>query len=419
MWKKSRFLNAVGDNVGANSWANDTQNGIGGLYLYEPFENENFANAIYENGDWTTLAPVYSGNGGCISGSDLASSGVENAVYNAVNSPTSDIIYDQNLVKINQWVELDITACFDVYNVGEPQERLFYQGPPVYAKILYASSFYGFKPLFAVGIYYDGELYDNLDEAEEVYISNYGGDISSITYGSLGVIPLIANGVPVKTLQELENFINPEGETPMLTPGALSSTTFNTMPDLQTLQSTLATQLADRDSQLQGLNTTVTSLLGDYYEAVEFATTELESKEVDLNTALALCQDSNGNSEACLDVNALSTEVGQLRDNLDILEDEKTVKDAIEVALDTIAGGGTVAGGETLGDANADILGIQTELQTRSATIVDRENEISVLEEQVDDLQTAVASGTSDIEGLTDELATQYSTLNNYNRRKT
>ena len=178
MWEKSRFKNFIDDqpigrgpsgptisngassngsspNGGTTPWYNDTTNDIGGLYTYTGFQNENFANATYTDGDWTTLGPRASiGSSNCYNGGDIYGA-LKTAIFNAVGFAAGEIS-NQNIVKINQWVELDMTACFEIDDVNNPTGRPFYTGPAVYAKLIGAWNFYGFKPMFKVGFYYNG-----------------------------------------------------------------------------------------------------------------------------------------------------------------------------------------------------------------------------------------------------------------------
>ena len=419
MWEKSRFKNFIDDqpigrgptgptisngassngsspNGGTTPWYDDTTNGIGGLYTYTGFQNENFANASYTDGDWTTLGPQPTiGSSYCYNGGDIYGA-LKTAIFNAVSFP-GGIVTNQNLVKINQWVEIDMTACFEIDDVNNPTGRPFYTGPAVYAKLISAWNFYNFKPMFKVGFYYNGELFENLLGVLQSWTNTYGDGSTVINtndvWSNVAVYPLIKDdGVPVKTLNELQNFI---GESPSEAeaPPQLQVTYLedSIMPDLSQLESALAQELQQKGATVSEANTTVTNLLGNYFDAVEFASETLNTKQNELEQAYAICTDGPGQGGICNSIPELEEEVNDLRDDISTLQQTETIKNAIDDALVTLAGGGEVASNSSsLGAANTSIQAIQTQIGQKDDQIASLTSQVQTKDTAIQELEQAI-----------------------------
>ena len=422
MWEKSRFKNFIDDqpigrgptgptisngatpngaspNGGTTPWYNDTENDIGGLYTYTGFQNENFPTPQYTDGNWTTLGPRGSiANSNCYSEGDIYGA-LKTTIFNAVSSPPSGAISNQYVAKINQWVELDMTMCFEIDNVNDPTGRPFYTGPKVYSKLIGAWNFYNFKPMFKVGFYYNGELFENLLGVLQSWTNTYGNGSTVIdtndVWSNVVAFPLIKDdGVPVKTLNELQNFIGDSPSEAEATPQLQVTYLENSiMPDLSQLESALAQELQQKGATVSEANATVTNLLGNYFDAVEFASETLNTKQNELEQAYAICTGGPGQGGICNSIPQLETEVNNLRANISTLQQTETIKNAIDDALQTLADGGEVASNSSsLGVANTSIQAIQSQIGQKDDEIASLTSQVQTKDTAIQELEQAIES---------------------------
>ena len=386
MWEKSRFLNADAS-VSVPSWANDTANETNGTYIENGFENENFPAVIYPNApEYSWMQPNSDGNGSCYSGSDYNDF---KAVFFGIISPTQAPTPSTTLA-INQWMKVEIDLCNDAYNVNNKETRPLYNWrDSMYVKLLRGYNFWNFGIFFMTGYYINGTFYTSIYDAISDYESQFPNS-DGVFSSSVRAEALIKNnGQPGKTFSELQNF------TGMSTsPPAVVDNLGNTLPDFDGLQNTFQEALADKDSAISNSNATVTNLLGDYFDAVEFAVEELAVREEDLNTALALCD--TGDNGACANVGELSTTVNQLRSDLDFLQTEQGIKANIETALGNILSGGSNSGLD-LGDAAGNIALIESDLESKQSQIDTLTSDLSAAEANIEQIQDAAATNVTQI----------------------
>ncbi len=407
MWEKSRFKNFT-DDVSANtnkvtsgpsssipSWANATENTLG-IFLQGSGVTENYAN---QNGYLGTgdLQPIqFQLSSPC--GVSEEYTDFKNIVFSNVSSSSGAGAF------VNQWMLFDWEGCFDSVPPTGANVRPFNQWDnPIYFKAVSVVNFYNFTTILVGGFYYNGQFYDYIEDLQDLYQSETG--TVATVWSTSKITPIFKNdGSVIQTVQELENYINPGSPASVLETIASE----DTMPDLGQLTAAFQTELQEKGSALTTSNETVTNLLGDYFDAVDFATETLNEKSADLNTALALC--NSGSSGACSDVGQLTTTVNTLRSDLEALESEDAIKTAIEGALDDIANTGTT-GATNLGDAAGDIGAIEQQLTERAAAISSLQNQISTKNNQISTLETSLASSEGDVTSLTNELSSQHTTL--------
>lgn len=407
MWEKSRFKNFT-DDVSADtnrvpsgpsssipSWANATENTLG-IFLQGSGVTQNFA---LQNGSLGTgdLQPIqFQVSSAC--GVSQEYTDFAQYVFSNVSNTSGAGVF------VNQWMLFDWEGCFDSEPPTGANQRPFNEWDnPIYFKAVSVINYYSFTTFLVGGFYYNGQFFDYVSELQDLYESETGE--TSGVWSTTKITPIFKNdGSAIQTLQELENYINPSSSPSVLETIASQ----NTMPDLGQLTAAFQTELQEKGSALTTSNETVTNLLGDYFDAVDFATATLNEKSADLNTALALC--NSGSSGACNDVGELTTTVNNLRSDLEALESEDAIKTAIEGALDDIASNGTT-GATNLGDAAGDIASIQQQLSERAVAISSLQNQISTKNSQISSLETSLASSEGDVTDLTNQLSSQYTTL--------
>ena len=412
MWEKSRFKNfteAVSSNnaSGPNTndvapqptiptWANATENTLG-TFLQGSGVTENYA---IQNGSLGTgnLQPIqFQLSSPCGVSQEYVD--FQNIVFSNVSSLSGAGAF------VNQWMLFDWEGCFDSVPPTSANIRPFNQWDnPIYFKAVSVVNFYNFTTFIVGGFYYNGQFFDYLSDLVDLYQSETGA--TADVWSTAKITPIFKNdGSEIQTLQELENYINPSSSPSLLETIASE----DTMPDLAQLTTAFQTELQEKGSALTTSNETVTNLLGDYFDAVDFATETLNVKSADLNTALALC--NSGSSGACSDVGQLTTTVNTLRSDLEALESEDAIKTAIEGALDDIANTGTT-GATNLGDAAGDIGAIEQQLSERQSSIDSLNAEITSKETQISSLESSLASSEGNVSDLTAELSSQYTNLN-------
>ena len=407
MWEKSRFKNFT-DDVSADtnkvtsgpsssipSWANATENALG-IFLQGSGVTQNFAN---QDGSLGTgdLQPIqFQVSGAC--GVSQEYTNFNQYVFSNVSNVSGAGAF------VNQWMLFDWEGCFDSVPPTGANQRPFNQwDDPIYFKAVSVVNYYSFTTFLVGGFYYNGQFFDYLSDLVDLYESETG--INSVVWSTTKMTPIFKNdGSVIQTLQELENYINPSSSPSVLETIASE----DTMPDLGQLTAAFQTELQEKGSALTTSNETVTNLLGDYFDAVDFATETLNEKSADLNTALALC--NSGSSGACSDVGELTTTVNNLRSDLEALESEDAIKTAIEGALDDIATNGTT-GATNLGDAAGDIASIQQQLSDRQSSIDSLNAEITSKETQISSLESSLESSEGNVSDLTAELSSQYTNL--------
>ena len=407
MWEKSRFKNFT-DDVSADtnkvtsgpssstpSWANATENTLG-IFLEGSGVTQNFAN---QDGSLGTgdLQPIqFQPSSTCGVSQEYTDFALY--VFSNVSSTSGAGVF------VNQWMLFDWEGCYDSVPPTGGNQRPFNEWDnPIYFKAVSVINYYGFTTFLVGGFYYNGQFFDYLSELQDLYQSEIG--TTTTVWSTTKITPIFKNdGSAIQTLQELENYINPSSSPSVLE--AIASE--DTMPDLGELTAAFQTELQEKGSALTTSNETVTNLLGDYFDAVDFATETLQEKSVDLNRALALC--NSGSSGACNDVVELETTVNNLRSDLEALESEDAIKTAIEGALDDIATTGTT-GATNLGDASGDIAAIEQQLSDRQASINNLEAEISTKNTQISSLQEGLALSEGNVTDLSNQLSSQYTTL--------
>ena len=405
MWEKSRFKNFT-DDVSADtnkvtsgpssstpSWANATENTLG-IFLEGSGVTQNFANQDGSIGTGDLQPIQFQPSSTC----GVSQEYTDFALYVFSNVSSTSSVF------VNQWMLFDWEGCYDSVPPTGGNQRPFNEWDnPIYFKAVSVMNYYGFTTFLVGGFYYNGQFFDYISELQDLYQSEIG--TTTTVWSTTKITPIFKNdGSAIQTVQELENYINPSSSPSVLE--AIASE--DTMPDLGQLTAAFQTELQEKGSALTTSNETVTNLLGDYFDAVDFATETLNEKSADLNIALALCD--SGSSGACNDVQELSTTVNNLRSDLEDLQTEDAIKTAIEGALDDIATNGTT-GATNLGDAAGDIASIQQQLSDRAVAINSLQNQISTKENQISSLETSLASSEGNVSDLTAELSSQYTNL--------
>ena len=269
MWEKSRFQNANGGwlNPGGPdvidegtpstvpSWANATTNVLG-------FQDEPMM--MFSN--WTT----YMGWGisALITGDACGQS-----TTITVNPPSVNMTMGvpPTAGALNQWFQLETELCFQE-DLDAPTERVLYHwSNQIYCKVTNLVKAYNTYNCLASSFYFNGEFYDTLQQIKELYLLEYP-ESATTTSGMLSPI-YNANGNAIQTVNDLENYIDSQDAS---TPIEVTYLNDTIMPDLSGLQSALANELIEKGASVNTANATVTNLMGNYFDAVDFALDTLQ-----------------------------------------------------------------------------------------------------------------------------------------------
>ena len=441
MWEKSRFKNfteAVSSNIerGPNTndvapqptiptWANASTNDTN-FVTFDLFALDGFKSM--DNPTPNTGTP-FSTNPNLVTNSQpngIIKGASNGAVANCLSSDTSlPIIFNQsslvsyfnlpqqfntvdlNWTPLNQWFKLLPKYCEDA-DIGTSayNRALSNWDDSLFMKIIGVANLFNFFPYFKVGYYQGGNYYNTTTELANAYEEEFPtGYIAP--FGNMVVQTILDNNEPLQTVAQLQNYIQSQG-VQINAPNTNYLNTIFDMPDLGQLTNALSLELQTKGASLTEANSTVTNALTPYFEAVEFASEQLNTKQNELEDAYSICDSGNGVGGACDSIPQLSTEVSNLRDDIDRLESVETIKSTIDNALSTIAGGGTVAGGASLGDASTDIVAIQNKIAEDEAEISNLDSQIQAKETQIDELEEAISSVGSSL----DELENDFIALN-------
>ena len=425
MWEKSRFKNfteAVSSNIerGPNTndvapqptiptWANASTNDTN-FVTFDFFGLDGFSSMI--NPPPNTGTP-FSTNPNYVTNSQpngIIKGARDGAVANCLSSDTSLPIInnesslvsyfnlpqqfnpvDLNWTPLNQWFKLLPKYCEDA-DIGtiSYNRALSNWDDSVFMKIIGVANLFNFFPYFKVGYYQGGNYYNTTAELANAYEEEFPtGYIAPL--GSMVVQTILDNNEPLQTVAQLQNYIQSQG-VQINAPNTNYLNTIYDMPDLGQLTNALSIELQTKGASLTEANSTVTNALTPYFEAVEFASEQLNSKQNELEDAYSICDSGDGVGGACDSIPQLSNEVSNLRDDIDRLESVETIKSTIDNALSTIADGGTVAGGASLGDASTDIVAIQNKIANKNAEITSLGNQIQTKDNQIDELEDAISS---------------------------
>jgi len=380
MWEKSRFLNVVGSQDVSTSttiptWANSISNDVG--FQTVPFSANRFIEVEMGRIMYMSL-----GNNNC--GITYPS---EYSFANKQNYQN-----EVNYQNINQWVQLE-TNC-----LGDENIHFYNWSGNIYVKVIKGLKYSNAYIMLELGYFHSGDYYETIEELRAAYVAEYPGSQEPSYPDSWVFNPIVTalNG-EIQTVAELNSYLEPEVE-----PLGITYLENSIMPDLSGLQSTLANELVLKGADLTEANTTITSLLSNYYDAVDYAMDELNTKQDDLESAFGLCEQGGGEGGACNDIPQLESEVAALRTNIDELESVETIKNAIDVALDTIADGGTVSeeGLGGLGGASSDINAIQLDIADKTAIISSLNSQVDANNSQIASLEDAIESTGNDVSTL-------------------
>jgi len=414
MWEKSRFKNfteAVSSNKASGpntndvapqptipTWANATENTLG-IFLQGSGVTENYANQDGSLGTGNLQPIQFQLSSPCGVSQEYAD--FQNIVFSNVSSSSRAGAF------VNQWMLFDWEGCFDSVPPTSANIRPFNQWDnPIYFKAVSVVNFFNFTTFIVGGFYYNGQFFDYLSDLVDLYQSETG--TTADVWSTAKITPIFKNdGSEIQTVAQLQNYIQSQG-VQINVPNTNYLNTIFDMPDLGQLTNALSLELQTKGASLTEANSTVTNALTPYFEAVEFASEQLNTKQNELEDAYSICDSGGGVGGACDSIPQLSNEVSNLRDDIDRLESVETIKSTIDNALSTIAGGGTVAGGASLGDASTDIVAIQNKIAEDEAEILNLGSQIQAKENQIDELEDAISSVGSSL----DELENDFIALN-------
>ena len=414
MWEKSRFNNfteAVSSNIerGPNTndvapqptiptWANATENTLG-IFLQGSGVTENYANQDGSLGTGNLQPIQFQLSSPC--GVSQEYTDFQNIVFSNVSFSSGAGAF------VNQWMLFDWEGCFDSVPPTSANIRPFNQWDnPIYFKAVSVVNFFNFTTFLVGGFYYNGQFFDYLSDLVDLYQSETG--VTADVWSTAKITPIFKNdGSEIQTVAQLQNYIQSQG-VQINAPNTNYLNTIYDMPDLGQLTNALSLELQTKGASLTEANSTVTNALTPYFEAVEFASEQLNTKQNELEDAYSICDSGNGVGGACDSIPQLSTEVSNLRDDIDRLESVETIKGTIDTALSTIASGGTVAGGASLGDASTDIVAIQNKIAQDEEEILSLGSQIQTKETQIEELEDAISS----VDSSLGELENDFQALN-------